>query len=119
MPTFKVTFHELLQDSQEYGSDDEHMISRVFFSLSVDGGNVGDFSADLKQVVGSDIQNNEIEVGPPWGYDGPFDHQGFSKAAREYFRNRVGSTGTGIHIVGGSHIRMLNNRVIEEAEYRF
>lgn len=29
--TARITFHKLIQDSQDYGSDDEHMVSRAFF----------------------------------------------------------------------------------------
>ncbi|MHB1362091.1 MAG: hypothetical protein ACYCW5_05800 [Thermoleophilia bacterium] len=46
----KVTIHleKLIQDSQEYGSDDEHMVSRVFFSLEAGGALHGDLYADVK-----------------------------------------------------------------------
>ena len=30
-----VNFHRCIQDSQDYGSNDEHMVSRVFFDLEV------------------------------------------------------------------------------------
>jgi hypothetical protein len=30
-----ITFKKLVQDSKEYGSDDEHMFSRVFFQLKL------------------------------------------------------------------------------------
>jgi len=119
MATFRITFHQLIQDSQDYGNDDEHMISRVFFSLEVDGKGAGDFTADLKQVVGSNIETGEIEVGAPSGYDGPFNHQGFSEAARKYFRSLIGSQGSGIHIAGGTNIRMRNNRFVRDAQFTF
>jgi hypothetical protein len=119
MAEFRVIFHECIQDSQEYGSNDEHMVSRVFFSLEVDGRRVGDFSADLKQVVGGDIEHGEIEVGPPHNYDGPFDHTQFAEAARKYFRSLVGSQGTGIRMEGSTNVRMRNNRFRKEAEFRF
>lgn len=37
MPTATVRFHRCIQDSQEYGSDDEHMVSRVSLSLQRPG----------------------------------------------------------------------------------
>jgi hypothetical protein len=119
MPTFSVKFHEMIQDSQEFGSNDEHMVSRVFFSLDVDGKRAGDFFANLKQVVGSDIESGEIEVSPPHEYDGPFNHRMFSEVARDYFCRLVGSKGSGINIQGGRNIRMFNNRFRREAEYKF
>ena len=33
MAKVKITFHKCIQDSQEYGSNDEHMVSRIFFSI--------------------------------------------------------------------------------------
>jgi hypothetical protein len=119
MPAFKVTFHRCMQDSQEFGSDNEYMVSRVFFTLEVDGERKGDFSANLKQVVGSDAQTGEIEVSQPNGYDGPFDHQGFSNSAREYFRGLVGPQGQGIHIAAGRNVRMYNNEFRKDTEFRF
>lgn len=120
MPRFKIKFHKLIQDAQEYGSDNEYMVSRVFFSLEEDGKAKGDFCADLKQVVGSDFETGDIEVSPPRDYDGAFDHQGFTAAATKYFRSQVGAAARGgIHIVGGKNIRMYKNEFTHEAEFTF
>lgn len=119
MPRFKVAFKKLIQDSEDCGSDDEQMVSRVFFSLDVDGNRIGDFVADLKQVVGSDIETGDIEVGSPHGYHGPFDHKGFSEAASKYFRSLTGSQGTGIHMAKGESRRIHDKRFARDAEYNF
>ncbi|MDP2951702.1 MAG: hypothetical protein Q8O76_00110, partial [Chloroflexota bacterium] len=84
MSKAKVTFHKLLQDSQQVGSDDQHMVSRVFFTLEVDGKPIGDLHADLKQAVGSDIEKGHIEVGFPEGYKGPFNYGAFAGGATKY-----------------------------------
>jgi len=107
-----VTFYECIQDSQDYGSDDEHMISRVFFSMEVGGKKYDGLHADLKQAVGSDFETGYIEVSQPRGasYRGPFNHDAFSKGAEKYFRSLVGSKGSGIRITGGGSARMRNNR---------
>lgn len=112
MTKIKVTFHECVQDSQDYGSDDQHMVSRVFFSMEVGGKRYAGLYADLKQAVGSDFETGHIEVSPPRGakYRGPFNHDAFSKGAENYFRSLVGSKGRGIRIEGGGNIRMRNNR---------
>ena len=34
MVTATITLHKLIQDSQEYGSDDEHMVSRTTVRLN-------------------------------------------------------------------------------------
>jgi hypothetical protein len=95
------------------------MVSRVFFSLYVDGTKAGDFSADLKQVVGGKYDSGDIEVSKPLGYDGAFNHQNFSEAAKKYFLSLVGPHGSGIRITGGGNIRMRNNRFGQETRYDF
>jgi hypothetical protein len=120
MPNFTAKFHKLLQDSQDLGSNDDYMVSRVFFTLEVDGKNVGDYTAILKQAVGSDFNDANIEVGPPTNYDGPFNHQGFSRVAQHYFNTTIGAHGAGIRIEGPvREIRMRNNAFLREAEYGF
>ncbi len=86
MSTVTVRFHRCIQDSQDYGSDDQHMVSRVFFSLERDGKLLGDFHTNIKQVVGDDYEKGAIEVGPPVGYSGRFNHTEFAKAVENYFR---------------------------------
>ena len=119
MPSFKVTFRGCLPDLQEYGSNDDYVVSRVFFTLAVDGAVVGDFSADVKQVVGGDAERADIEVSAPSGYDGPFEAQKFSDAVKNYFCDLVGSQGRGIGIAGVGYVRMPNNRLDVERVFEF
>ncbi len=95
MPTATVHFKELIQDSQNYGSDDEHMVSRVFFDLQVGDKKYPGAYANLKQSVGS-TASDRVEVSPPAGYSGPFDHQKFQAEVEKYFRSLVGSSGSPI-----------------------
>jgi hypothetical protein len=106
----KVHFRECIQDSQEYGSDDEHMVSRVFFDLEVGDTVVEGLHADIKQVAGGSFEADPIEVGSPRGpsYRGPFNHQAFRDAAEEYYRRLVGSRGV-VQIVN-STVRMYGSR---------
>jgi hypothetical protein len=115
----KVIFSACIQDSQEYGSDNEHMVSRVFFNLESDGKLVGTFFADLKQTVGDNFETGSIEVSAPYGYDGQFSQQKFSNCAAKYFRSAVGSTGRGIHLAGGAHVRMQNNHFVSQMVCEF
>lgn len=112
MSRAKVFFRECVQDSQDYGSDDEHMVSRVFFSLEVDGKKYDEMYVDLKQAVGSSYETGPIEVSSPRGakYHGPFNHQAFSDGVEQYYRGLVGSKGKAIRISGATNIRMRNNR---------
>jgi hypothetical protein len=99
MVNVKITFQKCIHDSQEYGSNDEYMVSRVFFDIEVDGENKGEFSTDVKQAVGG-------EVDIPKDYKGPLRYRAFRKAVEDYYRSQVGSLGHGIHIEGGGNIRM-------------
>jgi len=110
MSKAKITFYKCLQNAQELGSDDEYMVSRVFFSLEINRKRFEDLYADLKQTVGADYETGPIEVGASQGYDGPFNHEAFRDCAEKYYRSCVGSEATGIRIgKGAKGIRMFNN----------
>lgn len=113
MGTAKITFHKCIQDSQDYGSNDEHMVSRVFFIFELSGKKF-DLHADIKQTVGSKYETGPIEVGGPQGYKGPFNYNAFRNAAEKYYRKLVGSTATGIRIQGATNIRMRDNTFIQQ-----
>lgn len=106
-----ITLHRLIQDSQNYGSNDEHMVSRVFFDLTIDGKKYEGLFADVKQSVGSSFESSAVEVSSPSNYKGPFNHDAFSNIVVKYYRSLVGASGSGIHIQGGSNIRVRNNTV--------
>jgi hypothetical protein len=108
MATAKITFYKCIQDSQDYGSDDDCMVSRVFFTFEI-GDKKYDLYADIKQTAGSHIEEYPVEVMRPEGYQGPFPYQCFRDAAEKYYRSLVGSSGGGINIQGGSNIRMRDN----------
>ena len=119
MPRARVTFHKLIQDSQDYGSNDEHMVSRVFFTLEVEGTSYEELYVDIKQPVGSDFEKGPLEVSHPQRYSGPFNHQAFQKAVEAYYRGLVGASGSGIRIQGGGNIRMRNNTFVRETQVEF
>ena len=121
-----VTFFKCIQDSQEYGSNDEHMVSRVFFKLEIEGKEPINLESNIKQTVGSDYDSGPIEVSQPhrawrglWGirwpwcplgYTGPFNYQAFRDCAEKYYRSLVGAQGSSIRIGPGSkNIRMRDN----------
>jgi len=120
MTNANVTFRRLVQDSQDYGSNDEHMVSRAFFDLKIDDRAYQDLSVDIKQPVGSNFETSPLEISKPNGYNGPFNHQAFRDAVENYYRGLVGSSGSGIHISGGaSNIRMRNNTFLQEVHVKF
>lgn len=119
MARVRVTLEKCIQDSQEYGSDDEYMVSRVFFSIEADGrrstGHV-----DLKQTVGSDYESGPIEVGAPAGYAGPFNQEVFRSEVTKYFRGCVGSAASGIRLgPGARNVRMRNNTFERQHAFEF
>lgn len=119
MAKAKIIFHRLIQDSQDYGSNDEHMISRAFFSVDVEGDVTEDAYVDIKQPVDADFDSTPLEVSKPVGYSGPFNYEVFRQAAEGYYRSLVGSQGSGIRIAGDGNIRMRNNTFIQQAQVEF
>ncbi len=109
MPTATIRFTMCIQDSQDYGSDDEHMVSRVFLDLEADGKRYANLTVDIKQTVGDNFETGQLEVAIPRGYDGSLNYAPFRDAVEKYFRSLVGSAGRGIRISGGSNIRMRDN----------
>ncbi len=109
-----VTFFKCIQDSPEYGSDDDHMVSRVFFKLEIEGRAPINLEADIKQAVGSDFENGPIEIsrqpyrergmwGIRWprlllGYTGPFNYRAFREYAGKYYRSLFGAPDSSIQI---------------------
>ncbi len=114
MPKVTVNFTRCVQDSQEYGSTDDHMVSRVFFTIETEGRSVPCY-ADLKQTVGSDYLKGDIEVAPPKTqkdekpYRGPFNHEAFREQATAYYRAYVGSSGMIRFGPGVTNLRMHGN----------
>jgi len=119
MSKAKVVFFKCLQDSQELGSNDEHMVSRVFFTLEIDGQSFVNLYANLKQTVGDDYETGSIEVSQPQGYSGPLNYEAFSNAAVKYYRSLVGSQGRVIRVEGSRNARMRNNTFMRMMEVEF
>jgi hypothetical protein len=119
-------FFHLHQDSQEYGSDDQHMVSRVFFSMAVDGRPVLDADkgprklyADVKLPVGGDYLASVLEVGRPAGYRGPWNHEAFAAAATTYVHTCVGPGARGISFAGAATVRMRDNHFAMLVPFEF
>ncbi len=110
MSKMTLRFSQMIQDSQEYGSNDEHMVSRVFFDVVYEG-KTTPANVDVKLVVGGSFLRDALEVGPPVGYEGKFDHVASSDAVTKYVRAAVGPTAHGIHLGPGvTNVRMYSNR---------
>lgn len=116
VPLVSINVDRCIQDSQEFGSTDKHMVSRVFYSIDVDGVPKGFFYSNLKQVVGSAYRSDNVEVSPPHGYNGPYNHNTFSNEVAGYFCRSVGS----ILLLGpGTLVRMRNNTIVVPYRFQF
>lgn len=110
-----ITFQSLTQDSQNYATfekNDAHMVSIIHFDLVVGNDDFKGLSVELLQPYGTDFESEPFEVGRVQGYNGPWNHVGFSDLCTAYVRSLIGSSGRGIHIQGGGNIRMRNNRFV-------
>ncbi len=117
MTVAKVTFQKLITNSQEYGSNDEHMVSRAFFNVEIDGHVAEEVYVDIKQTIGTDFEAEPLEIGPPVGYNGPFNHEKFRGEVEEYYRGLVGSQGSALHItVRGKKILMQNGEYFQQKQ---
>ena len=94
MAKAKVTFHKCIQDSLEYGSDDEHVVSRVFFTLAIKDKIYSSLHVDIKHAAGSELESERLEVGNPVGYEGPLNNEVFQNAVKKYYRNLLSSKGS-------------------------
>jgi len=115
----KLILNKCIQDSQEYGSNDEFMVSRVFFDLKIGDKLFQNLYVDIKQIVGSNYESYPLEIGPPNNYSGPLNYSEFRDAIEKYYRGLVGKQGSGIHIAGAGNIRMQNNTFIKQQVYEF
>lgn len=119
MTTAKVTFHGCHQDSQKFGSNDDHMVSRIFFDLEIEGKEFSNLSVDIKQTVGSNFKNAPLEVSSPHDYKGPFNHDAFRKEAELYYRESFGPKGSAIRWENVEDLRMQDNIVARDKVVEF
>jgi hypothetical protein len=115
----RIKLNKCIQNSQEVGSDDSHMMSRVFFEIVVNGNKKGSFYSDIKQPVGSEYNGEDLEVSVPEGYKGPFDHARFARGIRNYYQRLVGPKGSAISYGGTKNLVMKNNTIVMAAEFEF
>ena len=114
-----MTIHGCQQISQALGSNDEHMISRVFFSLDIGGKKTDNLHADIKQTVGSDFEKSNFEISPPEEYKGQLNYSDFRNSIESYYRSLVGSQGGGIRVPNGGAVNMENNFFPKEMTFEF
>jgi hypothetical protein len=117
MAKAKITFESLRQDSQDYATfepSEAHVVSVIRFGMDVGDKHFSGLSVEVRQPYGTDYESEPLEVSPvSGGYRGPWNHVGFAALAEQYYRSLIGSSGRGIHIQGGRHVRMRNNLFVQ------
>ena len=106
----QIDFYKCIQDSQDFGSNNEHCISRIFFKITI-GEKVEEFFANVNQPYGSNFsyEYDPVEISNPFNQEIPFNYHEFRDEAEKYYRMCVCANANGIQIVASSNIRMRNN----------
>jgi hypothetical protein len=77
-------------NATEFGSNDEIIVSRIFYDMSVNGQKRGEFYSDLTHRVDT-LEPEAIEVTQPSGYTGPFNHAAFADKLIAYYQGIASS----------------------------
>jgi hypothetical protein len=108
----KLHFRECLQDSQELGSTNEHMVSQVFFTID-DKSTL--YKCQIHQDAGESFsfEDSPLILTPPDQVQAALNYEEFRAAVETYYRMCVGKSLSGIRTSGASDTRMSNNRFIQ------
>ena len=132
-----VDCQSVIQKQQNYGAGERSMmISRVFFTLTIQPSTVHHLFVELTQPYGTDYEDEPVEVSRPYvreqgstpneplngprvfrEYKGIYNHNAMSEGFESYHRSQVGSSASGIRIEGGGNITMGDNTFI--SPFRF
>lgn len=106
----QITFYKCIQDSQEFGSDNEHVVSRVFFKVTVNEKTL-EYFCNIIQDYGSSFsyETDPLQVSNPFSQDIRINYEQFRSSVESYYRTCVGSTANGIRIEGSTNVRMQHN----------
>ncbi len=115
MPLARFTFIKCHQCSQEVATKDEHMVSKVFFDLMIVDRDT-DISylydclfCEVKQTIGSKLEDGSFEVDLPQGYDGPYEISAITDEIRNYYTESFGPHGKGIRFERAKCLEMRDN----------
>lgn len=110
MPHVAIQFVQMRQETQDYGSPDEHMLAHLTFNVAVDGEPAGQHTARVRLSPGGEYEADQLEVERPASYRGPMDYGQFRDAAAAYMKSKVGQSGGFIRMGPGvKNATMRNN----------
>jgi hypothetical protein len=101
-----LRFTKCIVDSQEFGSDNEHMNSRVFFSISkvedIEGVEAIDLECTVRQPAGESYsyESAPIEVDIPEELKRKINYSEFRDAIEKYFKSIISKDGALSDILG-------------------
>lgn len=90
MPAATIAFRRCVVNSTAYGSDEEHVGSRVFFDLLVEDNGFANLCVDVRQLAREGTKNEPLLISRPEGYEGPFNFPVFQCLVEFYYRQAVG-----------------------------
>ena len=112
----QITFNYLLQDTHDYNCEDQNedvMVSKIGLTY-----NEQDFTVEVKQPYGVNFEEEEgFELYiPDNSLLKELNYSLLSEKCELYYRSIIGSNGSGIRIVGGSNIRMRDNKFVQSMQ---
>ena len=113
-----VAFRRCIFNSPEFGSDDDHVGSRVFFDLSVGEEAYANLYVDLRQLVREGAEQDPLLITHPANYSGPFNFPVFQGLVEFYYRHAVGGK-WGMFGMRGIGMRLENWTVEQEMLAQF
>jgi hypothetical protein len=112
MPTGTIEFKCIrvnLQRTSTFESDEGQIDSLIEFDFAIGDERLKDLKAEVRQQIGTDFQNQPLEVGRVISYNGPWNYDEFRAYCERYYRDVIGSSGIGLLIERGE--RKLVERV--------
>ncbi len=108
-----VLFKRIIVDSQSiecFKPSDDHMISRLFFDLEIDGKHYSDMMVEVKQPYGTKYELEPVEVSKLIGpYQGNWNHNYFSELVDKYYKSLIGKKGKIIKITDEARATTFRN----------
>ncbi len=123
MATMKahIKFSTMFQDIQDYKMTDpgeDQIVSKIGFSLELDGSRHGPLFVEVRQPMGTDYKTEPLTVGSlaQEVTDGPWNHEAFTAVVEDYYRS---SLEKGISLRKAPRVGMPNNPINYVKSYEF
>lgn len=91
MASAMAAFRRCVINAPEFGSDETHIGSRIFFDLAVEGVSYANLYVDVRQRVDDETDQHPLLVSRPQKYEGPFNTSVFQGLVEFYYRHAVGA----------------------------